>query len=171
MGFLDLVEARFVRHFTTWFSPQTIRQVALKLRDRHRVDHPFAMNKRFRTDGKAIFMESAETDDELHVLNLMNDNFEMKPVIHQSLFDSIFYVDDLARNWTPNPLTKRVIIDPVACFGHPAIKDFWIPTRKLYDAYLVEGSIGAVAEEYAIDESAVVQAVNFEQGLDGQPLH
>lgn len=81
LGFLDLIEARFIRHFTTWFSPQTIRKVANKLRERHDVDHPFAMNKRFRTDGRAIFMEAAESDDELRVLNLMNDNFEMEPVI------------------------------------------------------------------------------------------
>ena len=58
----------------------------MRLRERHDVDHPFAMNNRFRTDGKTIFMESAESDNERRVLNLMNDNFEMEPIIGQSLF-------------------------------------------------------------------------------------
>lgn len=171
MGFLDLVEAKFVRHFTTWFSPQTIRKVSVKLRMRHDVDHPFAMDKRFRTDGRAIFMESAETDEELRVLNLMNDNFEMEPIIVQSLFDSIFYVDDIARRWTPDPDTERVIIDPTVSFGHPVIRDAWVPTRKLYDAFLVEEGIDEAAEEFGVDRDAVIQAVRFEQRLDGQTRH
>jgi uncharacterized protein (DUF433 family) len=171
LGFLDLVEARFIRHFVQWFSPQTIRKVSVKLRDRHDVDHPFAMNNRFRTDGKAIFMESAESDEEMRVLNLMNDNFEMEPVIQQSLFSSIFYVEDIARKWWPNPDTNRVVIDPAICFGHPVIQDVWIPTRKLFDAFLVEGGVDEAAEEFAVDRDAVVQAVRFEQGLDGQTKH
>jgi hypothetical protein len=65
LGFLDLIEARFVRHFDRLgLSPQSIRKVADKLRERHHTDHPFATNKRFRTDGKEIFMEIVETDEE-----------------------------------------------------------------------------------------------------------
>ena len=123
LGFLDLIEAKFIRHFTTWFSPQTIRKVSLKLRERHDVDHPFAMDNRFRTDGKTIFVESTESDEERRVLNLMNDNFEMVPVIGQSLFDSIFYVRDVAQHWIPNPNTDRVRVNPTICFGHPVIWD------------------------------------------------
>ena len=171
LGFLDLIEAKFIRHFTTWFSPQTIRSVSIKLRERHDVDHPFAMDKRFRTDGKAIFMESAESDEELRVLNLMNDNFEMEPVIRQSLFDTIFYVDDVARHWMPNPDTDRVLVSPAICFGHPVIKDIGVPTRRLYDAYVVEGGIDRAAEEFEVDSDAVEQAVRFECTLDGQTVH
>src|ERR1700674_3845151 len=65
LGFLDLIEARFVRHFDRLgLSPQSIRKVAEKLRARHHTDHPFATNKRFRTDGRAIMMETVETDEE-----------------------------------------------------------------------------------------------------------
>jgi hypothetical protein len=89
LGFLDLIEARFVRHFDRLgLSPQSIRKVAEKLRMRHHTDHPFATNKRFRTDGKKIFMEIVETEEELKILNLMNDNFEMGLVIEASLFES-----------------------------------------------------------------------------------
>ena len=171
LGFLDLIEAKFIRHFTTWFSPQTIRKVSVKLRERHDVDHPFAMDKRFRTDGKTIFMESAESDKELRVLNLMNDNFEMEAVIRQSLFDSIFYVDDIARHWIPDPDTDRVLVDPTICFGHPVIKDVRVPTRRLYDTYLVEGGIAQAAEEFEVDFNAVEQAVCFERTLDEHLVH
>lgn len=171
LGFLDLIEAKFIRHFNTWFSPQTIRRVSIKLREQHDVDHPFAMDKRFRTDGKAIFMESAVSDEELRVLNLMNDNFEMEPIIRQSLFESIFYVEDIARHWIPDPDTDRVLVDPSICFGHPVIKDVRVPTRRLYDAYLVEGGIAQAAEEFDVDRDAVEQAVRFERTLDGHSVH
>jgi hypothetical protein len=50
LGFLDLIEARFVKHFRDLgLSPQAIRKFADKLRARHHTDHPFAMNKAFRT--------------------------------------------------------------------------------------------------------------------------
>ena len=171
LGFLDLIEAKFIRHFNTWFSPQTIRKVSVKLRERHDVDHPFAMDKRFRTDGKTIFMESAESDEELRILNLMNDNFEMEPIIRQSLFESIFYVEDIARHWIPDPDTDRVLVDPTICFGHPVIKEVRVPTRRLYDAYLVEGGIAQAAEEFNVDSDAVEQAVRFERTLDGHSVH
>ena len=171
LGFLDLIEAKFIRHFNTWFSPQTIRSVSIKLRERHDVDHPFAMNKRFRTDGKTIFMESAGSDEELRVLNLMNDNFEMEPIIRQSLFESIFYVEDIARHWKPDPDTDRVLVDPTICFGHPVINDVRVPTRRLYDTYLVEGGIARAAEEFDVDCDAVKQAVRFERTLDGHSVH
>src|SRR5262245_54871330 len=82
LGFLDLIEARFIKHFRDLgLSPQSIRKFAQKLRARHRTDHPFAMNKAFRTDGKTIFMESVDSDEEKRILNLLNDNFEMGAII------------------------------------------------------------------------------------------
>lgn len=171
LGFLDLIETRFIRHFVTWFSPQTIRKVANKLRDRHDVEHPFAMDNRFRTDGKAIFMESTDDEEEQRILNLMNDNFEMGEVIEQSLFDTIFYVDDLARQWQPNPGIPRVVIDPKIAFGRPVIKEIWVPTETLYDAFVVEEGAAEAAEEFGVDEDAVIQAAKFEQELDQRVLH
>jgi uncharacterized protein (DUF433 family) len=173
IGFLDLMEARFIRHFQAHgFSPQTIRKVSNKLRERHDVDHPFAMDKRFRTDGRAIFMESVENEDELRVLNLMNDNFEMAEVIERSLFDSVFYINDLAAHWSPlEDVTPLVIVHPKFSFGRPVIRDVWVPTATLYKAYLVEGSICATADEFEIDKDAVRQAIHFEQELAKGTIH
>jgi uncharacterized protein (DUF433 family) len=166
LGFLDLIEARFVKHFRDLgLSPQSIRKFAEKLRARHHTDHPFAMNKAFRTDGKTIFMESVETDAEKRVLNLLNDNFEMGPVIEKSLFKTILYADDLAVRWHPSPAQPRVVLDPSYAFGRPVIEGIWVPTDTLHAAARAEGNLTAVAEDFDIDHDAVAQAVAYEQSL------
>ena len=124
------LRARFVRHFLAiGYSPQTIRKVALRLRQRHHVDHPFAMNKRFKADGKSIFEEFVSDEGERRLVNLMNDNFELVPMVDPSLFEQVFYVDDLARRWTPLPAHGRVVIDPKIAFGRPVVDKIWIPTE------------------------------------------
>ena len=165
LGFLDLIEARFVKHFDRLgLSPQSIRKVAEKLRERHHTDHPFATNKRFRTDGKAIIMETV-TDEERRHLNLMNDNFEMGPIIEPSLFASVLYADDLASRWRPDRDFQRVVLDPQFAFGHPVIDGIWVPTDALYSAFQAEKATGLVAEDFEVDEEAVTQAVGFEERL------
>jgi uncharacterized protein (DUF433 family) len=167
LGFLDLIEARFVRHFDhLGLSPQFIRKVASKLRDRHHTDHPFATNKRFRTDGKTIIMETI-TDDEVRLLNLRNDHFEMEEIIEPSLFENVLYADDLAYRWHPVHGLPRVALDPKYAFGRPVIEDAWVPTDTLYGAFQAEGSITSVAIDFDIDEEAVVQAVAYEERLRG----
>lgn len=166
LGFLDLIEAKFVHHFRTLgLSPQTIRKVATKLSARHDIDHPFAMDHRFRTDGRAIFMETAESDEERKILNLMNDNFEIGDVIDRSLFKRILYASDLASRWHPNEITPDVIVDPKYAFGHPVVEGFYVPTKTLYDAFRIEGSAKNAAEEYDVSEDAVMQSVKFEQAF------
>ncbi|MCA1419519.1 DUF433 domain-containing protein [Bradyrhizobium sp. BRP23] len=166
LGFLDLIEARFIKHFKDLgLSSQTIRKIAERLRSRHRTDHPFATNKAFRTDGKTILMEIAQ-DDEKKILNLLNDNFEMGPIVEQSLFDTILYADDLAYRWHPSPTEHpRVVLDPNYAFGRPVLEGIWIPTDALAAAFNAEGDTGPVAEDFEIDESDVLEAVAYEGSL------
>lgn len=165
LGFLDLIEARFIKHFKDLkLSSQTIRKIAERLRERHDTDHPFATNKAFRTDGKTILMEIAD-DEEKQILNLLNDNFEMGEIVEQSLFDSILYADDLAYRWHPSPAHPRVVLDPNYAFGRPVLEGIWIPTDTLIAAYNAEGEAAAVAEDFEIDEKDVLQAVAYEESL------
>ncbi len=173
LGFLDLIEARFIKHFRDLgLTPQSIRKFADKLRARHHTDHPFAMNKAFRTDGKTIFMEIVETDEEKKIINLLNDNFEMGAVIAASLFDSILYAEDLAVRWHPSTAQPRVVLDPKFAFGRPTIEDIWIPTDTLSAAARAEcNDLAAVAEDFEIDQEAVAQAVAYEHSLiAGAPI-
>jgi uncharacterized protein (DUF433 family) len=110
-------------------------------------------------------METVETDEEKRILNLMNDNFEMGPVIEASLFESILYADDLAYRWRPVKELPRVVLDPQYAFGRPVIEGAWVPTETLFGAFEADNSIGIVAEDFEIDREAVGQAVAFEQRL------
>lgn len=172
MSFLDLVESAFVRHFLSiGYSPQTIRKVAEKLRSRHDVRHPFAMDTRFRADGLSIFEESVDSAGERRLLNLMNDNFVMKPVVEESLFDSIFYAQDLARRWTPIPTISGVIIDPALSLGKPIVASCGIPTSTLFNDFELFGNVSEVADEYEISESDVEAAIQFEGIVRNRDLH
>lgn len=172
LGFLDLIEAAFIRHFRViGYTPQTIRKVADKLRSRHGVDHPFAMNKRFRADGRAIFEEVVDEDGERQLLNLMNDNFEIGPVVEPSLFQQVFYVEDIARAWTPLAAFPAVIIDPKIAFGKPVVTGRWVPTEVLFRDYRLVGNVEEVADEYGLTVDEANAGIGFELELDRRSLH
>ena len=172
LSFLDLVESAWVRHFRSMgYSAQTVRKVAMKLRDQQKTDHPFAWDKKFRGDGKAIFQESITDEGEKQLLNLMNDNFELTAVVEPSLFDQIIYVNDLAREFMPLREHPRIICNPKIAFGRPVVRDTWVPTAKLYKAYLVEGGAAEVADEYNLSMPDVLAAIRFESDLNQRTLH
>ena len=167
-----MIEAAFIRHFAVLgYSPQTIRKVATKLRDRHHIDHPFAMGTRFRADGKAIFQEVIDDEGEQQLLNLMNDNFVIGPVVEQSLFDQILYVDDIARQWQPLPQFPQIIVNPRFAFGRPIVEGAGVPTEVIYNDYLLEGDTEEVAGEYGLSIDDVNAAIGFELELNRRLLH
>ncbi|MBV9235778.1 MAG: DUF433 domain-containing protein [Xanthobacteraceae bacterium] len=110
-------------------------------------------------------METVETEQEKRILNLMNDNFEMGPIIEPSLFSSILYADDLAYRWHPIPDLFRVVLDPMYSFGRPVIEHAWVPTDTLSTAFDADHSATSIADDFNIDQEAVEQAVAFEEIL------
>lgn len=173
LTFLDLVESAWIAHFIgLGYSPQTIRKVMLKLRERTDFAHPFASEKRFLADGKAIFEETIEEDGERRLLNLMNDNFTMGSIVRPSLFEQIFYVEDVAAKFQPLVQAPNIMIQPKVAHGRPAVKDMWVPSETLYSAYLAEnGDIAEVASEYRVPPELVREAVEFERALNERTLH
>lgn len=173
MTFLDLVESAWVAHFIgLGYSPQTIRRVVGKLRERTDFAHPFASKKRFLADGKAIFEEVVHDDGEGRLVNLMNDNFTMGPVVKPSLFEQIFYVEDVATRFQPMKEAPNIIIQPKVAHGRPAVQGEWVPTETLYHAYRAEnGNIAAVSDDYRVAPSLVQEAVDFERALNERTLH
>ncbi len=172
LGFLDLVETAFVRHFLgIGYSPQTVRKVALKLRARHGVDHPFAMDKRFKADGKHIFEEVVTDEGERRLVNLMNDNFEIVPAVEPSLFAQVFYVEDVAHEFTPLIDHPNVVINPKIAFGRPVVRGVWVPTDTLFKAYVSEGGAEEAADEFGVSEGDVIAAARFEQALGQRTFH
>lgn len=166
MPFLALVEARFVARFRKHgLSLQTIRKVARKLRGTHNIAHPFATERRFRTDGKRIMMEEAADDGERRLLDIMTDEWAFPDVLEPSLFDSVVYEDDLAVRMQPFPEFPDIIIDPRFALGRPVVERGYVPTDTIAAAYLAEGDVDAVADWYGTDAASVTQAVGFEQRL------
>lgn len=172
LSFLDLVESAFVRHFlAAGLSPQTIRKTATKLRERHGFDHPFATNTLFKANAKEIFEEVVTDEGERKLVNLMNDNFEIVEAVEPSLFDQIFYVADVARQWTPMAAHPRVVVDPHIAFGRPVLKGIWVPTHTLFRSYVNEGGAEQAAEEWNLAPEDILAAARFEQDLERQTLH
>lgn len=172
LGFLDLIETAFIRHFASLgYSPQTIRKVAEKLRDRHKIEHPFATGKRFRADGKSIFEEVVDDAGEQKLLNLMSDNFVIGPVVEQSLFDQILYVDDLARQWAPLEQFPEIVVDPRIAFGKPVVLHKGVPSALIFGDYLNSQDLVEVAEEYGLSKKEAWSAVGFELELNRRTLN
>lgn len=166
MPFLALVETRFVAHFRKHgLSLQTIRKAARKLRDRHHMEHPFATNTRFRTDGRKIMEEEAADDGERRLLDIMTDEWAFPNVVEPSLFESVVYIDDLAVRMTPFPEFPDVIVDPRYALGRPVVQPNCIPTATLAAAYLAEGDVDDVADWFGTAPAAITQSVGFEQRL------
>lgn len=171
-GFLDLVEAKFIKHFCDLgLSPQLIRKVSLKLRAKHKENHPFATKNRFRTDGRKIFLEVVETEEEKRIIDVMTDNFVMASVIDQSLFDTILYAADLAYRWRPLREFPRIVLDPKIAFGKPVVDTAWVPTHTLYRSFLIERSASSVADEFGIADDLVTEAVEFERFVIEGAMH
>jgi uncharacterized protein (DUF433 family) len=172
LTFLELIETAFVRHFRAiGYSPQTIRKVAAKLRERHGADHPFAMEKRFKADGREIFEEVVTDAGERRLVSLMNDNFVIVSAIEPSLFNQVFYVGDIAREFTPLADHPRIVMNPTISFGRPALKGIGVPTERLFSAYQAEGGEQEAADEFGLAVDDILAAVRFETELEKRTLH
>jgi len=89
LGFLDLIEARFVDAFRKSSVPwPVIRHCAEKTRALVGADHPFS-SQRFRTDGRTIFAEIVDRTGEKQLLDLAKSQLAFARVIGPSLYAGI----------------------------------------------------------------------------------
>jgi uncharacterized protein (DUF433 family) len=168
LGFLDLIEARFVNAFLNYgVSLNTVRLAGERARDLFHKDHPFA-TRRFRTDGQRIFAEIGEADgrDDPKLLDLIRSQFEFHSVVSPSLYAGLdFADDDSVLRWYPQHPKKTVVLDPQRAFGRPILRHEGVPTEILAKAVCVEKSPERVAKWYGVPVSAVRKAVAFESAF------
>lgn len=166
LGFLDLIEVRFVNWLIgVGVSWKTIRTAADRGRMALDHDHPFAL-ARFLTDGKAIFLETQQETGDSKLLDLIKNNFAMYEVLEQSFRRGIaFTAEGVASKWHPDEGGGRVVLDPQRSFGQPIDQDSGVPTSVLMDAYRAEGSFDRVASWFEVSVEAVRQAVTYEMKL------
>lgn len=174
LGFLDLLEVRFVAAFKRYgISLQAIRMASSFAREYFNSSHPFACQA-FRTDGKSIFAELIHEEgfsDERALIDLVKRQYAFKDVIGPSLYSGIEYDrEGQALAWRPND-NRYVILDPRRAFGRPLDNRSGVPTETLYGAWLAEGDERLVARLYEVELKAVKAAIAFEQGLRDAVLH
>jgi uncharacterized protein (DUF433 family) len=169
LGFLDLMEARFIDAFRKADVPwRVIRLCAERARELYRTDHPFS-TQRFRTDGRTIFAETIDQAGEPQLLDLVRSQLAFARVIGPSLYAGIEFSDrDVPLRWWPLGQKTSVVIDPARSFGQPIVSSGGVPTAVLADAVSAEGSIAKVARLYQVSPQSVRAAVRFEQQLAGR---
>lgn len=164
LGFKDLIELRFVHAFRgEGVSMQVIRRTLEVARERFSAPYPFTC-KRFRTDGKRIFMEVVEETGDESLVDVERQQNVIQKVIGPSLREGVeLDVQGEAARWFPLHGSKAVVFDPARKFGQPILTDFDVPTIAIVDAVKAEGgNEKRVAKLYGIPPSAVRKAMEFE---------
>lgn len=166
LGFLDLMEARFVDAFRAASVPwRVIRLCAARAREITGEDHPFS-SRRFRTDGRSIFAEVIDQAEEKQLLDLAKNQLAFGRVIGPTLYAGVeFSLDDVPARWWPMGQQGAVVLDPARSFGQPIVHDRGVPTAVLADAVEAEGSVPKVASMFEIPLGSVRAAVRFEKRL------
>jgi len=75
-------------------------------------------------------------------------------------------VTNLARRWFPPEGDQLIVLDPLVCFGKPAILNKGITTENVYDLYVAEGGNKTrICKWFGLDQKEVDAAINFESHL------
>jgi uncharacterized protein (DUF433 family) len=165
LGFLDLMEVRFVDAFLkAGLSLSRIRKAARLASELVGGDHPFSTQK-FRTDGKSIFaeLEHSKTGGKT-MLDLERRQFGIYEFIVPSLMKGVEFDDrGQAARWHPDQgVAPAIVIDPERQFGQPIVERTGTQTAAIADAFRAEGSVESVALWFEILPEEVRQALEFE---------
>jgi uncharacterized protein (DUF433 family) len=164
LGFRDLIELRFVKAFLDeGLSILTIRRCLEFARTCVQESHPFS-SRRFRTDGRTIFLDSATTEGGAVLLDLKRRQYAIKNIIDRTFRDLDIEAEAVVR-WRPHKGRRDIVIDPMRSFGQPIAAAFGIPTVVLAEAAVAEGSAERAARLYEVPALVVREAIAFERSL------
>ncbi|WP_040622296.1 hypothetical protein [Rhodovulum sp. PH10] len=164
LGFRDLIELRIVKSFLdAGLKLVTIRACLEYARECAEDDRPFS-TRRFRTDGRTIFLDSIQRSGDGELLDLKKRQYVIKQVIDRT-FKDLDLSDEIVSRWRPFNGKQSIVIDPQRAFGQPIATQYGVPTVTLADAVEAEGSIQRVGHLYDVPVSVVIDAVNFENSL------
>jgi uncharacterized protein (DUF433 family) len=168
LGFLDLMEVRFVEFFRRQgLSLQSLRKAFVNAKKELQMEHPFASSDvKFMTDRKEIFLHTAREMGDHFLLNLMTNQIEIYEAVEQALAKDLCFDprSGLAYRWRPAPeLYPDIILDPSIAFGHPVVAPQYVPTSAIYNLWRAENAnVKAVASWFQISRDLVDQAVKYE---------
>ena len=166
ISFLDLTELLFINNFIQYgISIQKIRKAAIIASDLLKTSHPFAIRKMF-TDGKSIFAEIAQKENDPSLLDLLNKQFQLGKIIEPLLYKCIdFGKHDYAEKWWPRGKKGDIVLDPARNMGQPILNKYNVKTELIYELYKTNHSISEISDWYELDKIAIEAAINFEEGL------
>lgn len=164
LSFRDLIELRFVKAFRDLgLALPTIRECYQRASEEVQDERPFSTRK-FRTDGKSIFLEITEGIQEAKLVDLRRRQNVFRTIVEPSLKDLEFDASAVSR-WFPLGIARKsIIIDPARAFGRP-IAASGVPTEVLSRAVTVEGSVAKVVRLYNVSAAEVKDAMAFEKRL------
>lgn len=164
LSFRDLIELRFVKAFMdAGLGLKVIRVCLDYAKGCVSNSHPFSTRK-FRTDGKTIFLESAAQSRDPELLDLRKQQYVLRDVIAKT-FKDLDIEDDAVARWRPYRGKQTIVIDPKRLFGQPIAASIGVPTMVLFDDVEAEGSIERAAHLFEVDKSVLNDAINFEKSL------
>ena len=164
LSFRDMIELRFIQAFIRQdVDLQVIRECLEAAREAVQDPRPFS-TRRFKTDGRTIFLESLKADGGSEMLDLKRGQYVIKAVLEQT-FRDLDIEGDVVTRWRPFQGRESIVIDPRRAFGQPIAAEAGVPTVTLAEAVKAEGSIERVARLYEVPVAAVRDAVRFEELL------
>lgn len=166
-SFYDLIDLLFIKHFLDYgISLQKLRKALAEAEEI--LGTPHFVHQSFFTDGSNICLLIKEKGKGDAILELLSGGqWVIKELIqqlaHQIDFDK---VTNLARRWFPPEGNQLIVLDPLVCFGKPAIFNKGITTENVYDLYIAEqGNKSRICKWLRLDEKELDAAINFESRL------
>jgi uncharacterized protein (DUF433 family) len=166
ISFLDLIELLFINNFIQYgINIQKIRNATVAASHLLNTPHHKKKKKMF-TDGKSIFAEIAQKENDTSLLDLLHKQFQFDKIVEQTLYECIdFDKYDLAEKWWPLGKDGNIVLDPSRNMGQPILTDYNIRTELIYDLYKTKHSISEISDWYELDKNAIETAIRFEDGL------
>jgi uncharacterized protein (DUF433 family) len=165
LGFLDLIEVRFVDAFLhAGISWATMHQARARAQDVFGVSHPFC-TCRFVTNGREIFVQLHQQTGEVSLMDMVKQQHVFSQIMNPFLKELEFADGSGLARWWPLGDKRLVVLDPTRNFGRPIIETNGVPTEVLANAMKASRSLADVALWYEVSDEAVRDAVDFEQRL------
>lgn len=142
LSFINLIEVKFINAFSKYgVAVRSIRHMAEEAKRILNHRHPFATKMIFRTDGRKIFIETAEKTGDKKLYDLRGKNWGIYDVLMDALKKDVIYGPaGVATGWYPRKaFAPNVVLHPKVAFGQPVLEESGVPVEALYEAYRAEG--------------------------------
>ena len=165
LGFLDLIEIRFVDAFLkAGVSWKMIRKAHEKGSETFGTNHPFC-TQGFTTDGREIFVELHKETGERTLMEIVSSQHVFVQIIKPFLKELEFDSEHTLVRWKPPTSRHLVVLDPARNFGRPIVARHGVPTEILARAAQVSESLEEVSRWYEVPRAEIEDAIEFEQQL------